>query len=122
MNHMSDLAAALDALLEGATAAFAVLPNEDTATAAAQATKAVGHLEELGVALTSSATDVSLHILHGLNNKLTGAMSLTMLAREELPPGHAADSVLALVEARARAAAEVVRLVSLAIKDSKPLA
>ena len=128
MTHVADLTAALDALLQACARAAAELPNEDTTAVVAQARKAVELMGELSESVhagaegtsATAASERSLHLLHGLNNKLTSAMSLTMLAREDLAPGHAADGVLALVEARARTAASAARAVADAVKQGAP--
>lgn len=116
MTQLADLSAALDALLAASSSALDDLPNEDTATVLTQAQKAVHLVGDLRAAVTSCSIEQSLHVLHGLNNKLTGAMSLTMLAREDLAPGHESAHVLKLVEERARAASEIVRSVAEGIK------
>lgn len=113
---ISNLAAALDLLLEASQAALVALPSEDTTSVVQQAHTAVQLAGELREAVASCTIERSLHLLHGLNNKLTGAMSLALLAREDLPSGDAAHAVLALVTVRAREAAEIVRSVAVAIK------
>ena len=112
----ADLSAALDALLAAAAAAVHDLPNDDTTAVAVQAQKAKALLDDMRDAMASANTEHIFHVLHGLNNKLTGALTLMMLAREDLAPKHPADQALALVVARARAATDLVRAVAEAIK------
>lgn len=113
---MAELSAALARLVEAAAAAALELPNDDTVTIEQQAKAAVESCGELAVAVESKQVEKALHILHKLNNKLTGAMSVTMIAREDLPEASPHDPCLARVEAIARTAANAARDVSNAIK------
>jgi hypothetical protein len=117
---MSDLSTALSRLVEAATAAALALPNDDTATVQTQARAAFDSCGELADAAETKDLERALHILHKLNNKLTGSMSLTMLAREELPEGSPIDATLAHVEQAARSAASAARDVANIVKAQSP--
>jgi hypothetical protein len=114
---MSELSAALARLEEAAAAAAVEHPNDDTATVQTQARAALEACNELALAAEGKQSERALHILHKLNNKLTGSMSLTMLAREDLPEGSPLDATLARVEQMARSAASAARDVANAVKS-----
>lgn len=122
MKEMSELSAALSRLVEAASAAALELPNDDTITVQSQARAALESCEELAAAAENKQSERALHILHKVNNKLTGSMSLTMLAREELPAGSPVDATLARVEQLARSAATAAREVANVVKDKDPQA
>lgn len=113
---MQDLSKALSLLAEAAAAAAAELHNDDTATVRTQATAALESCTELTSAVESEHRERALNILHKLNNKLTGSLSLTMLAREDLPSGSEHHGALENVERLARTAATAARDVANAIK------
>ncbi len=114
---MSELSAALTRLVEAAAVAALELPNDDTATVQTQARAALDSCGELAVAAEGKQRERALDILHKLNNKLTGSMSLTMLAREDLPEGSPLDAALARVEQSARHAATAARDVANLVKS-----
>lgn len=114
---MSELSAALSSLVEAAATAALEIPNEDTATVQSQARAALESCTELAVAAEAQQCERALHILHKLNNKLTGSMSLAMLAREDLPAGSPFDATLARVEQMARSAATAARDVANVVKS-----
>ena len=119
IKHIPELIAALAALLEASQAALAALPNEDTVAVVAQATLALRRTQEMRDLAPPSLAQ-SIDLLHMLNNKLTGALTITMLALADLPPGHLAHPVLVAVAARARTAADVTRSASEALKAEGP--
>lgn len=102
------LCSSVEELLDAATATIALLSNADSVEVYAQAREAVELARQ--VALADKPVAETLSLLHDLNNRLTGALSIAGLAREELGATNpSASAALALVEERARRSADIAK-------------
>src|SRR5688500_7218370 len=118
MQVLVTLTSAVDALLDAASSALEALPNEDMRAVEAQARATSAILPDLICAAETRERDAALRILHTVNNKLTGVLSLTMLAREDLEGEHTMTPLLLALEDRTRIAADAARAVATMVKSA----
>jgi hypothetical protein len=119
------LAASVDQVVAAALSAESsarahALPIEDVEQVSLQARKAQATTGELRQALFTGEPvggDAPSVLLHRINNQLTGALCVALLARDDLEKGHPCRVDLDLVESQTRMAAAEARTLAELLKD-----